>query len=97
MATATWKGEGEGEGAQTTTLGKTFKKGESVEITDYATWKKLKGNAQFDVEGEVEPEATPDVNTPPSQQSALGSVPKALEPKPKPEVPTSSIAARKTP
>jgi hypothetical protein len=87
MASVTWKGEPVGpedEGPKSITWGgKTFKKGEAVEIEDPAIIAKAQGNPFFEVSGaEATPPPPPEQVTypPPSQQSAQGPVPKAGEP-----------------
>lgn len=109
MATITWKGEPGGpndEGAKSIEWGgKTFKRGEAVEVdASFAGLEKAKTNPFFEVSGADAPAdepagksvMTPDTTyKPPSQQPAQYSVPKPGEPV---KVPMASPqAAPKTP
>ena len=106
MATITWKGgEGAGpddEGPKILNWGgKTFKKGEALDVgDDFPMIDKAANNPNFEVSGYEVP-AQEDIVTdpklwkPPSQQATQGPVPKAGEPV-KPGVPESAPQATRS-
>jgi hypothetical protein len=94
MATVTWLGsEGDDNMKETTWAGVTFKKGESVEVTDEYILGKASASRFFKVEGYDVPEA--ELIPAPSTVSAQYPVPKPGEPMPKTAVVTPLVTKPK--
>jgi hypothetical protein len=74
MAKVKWLGEGDEGPEETQAFGKTFKVGESVEITDEEQLNSAKGNQYFDVAGDKSPtiEDDPELMAPIPGPAALG-------------------------
>lgn len=97
MPKVTWLGDEDENVKEVTWFGKTYKKGEAVEIDDPRVLKKASGHPQFEVEGYSPEDEEPktEVFKPPSQTLTQGPVAKPGEPvKPLNSPPESSPAPK---